>query len=158
MRYPQVVVCAFDDWVADQIRELAAEHRWLLRDFRQLDAALGLVGGGRPTVLLVQADPTSDRPDPLRLVATAHRRDPDTAIVVVSDAKLGEDDRAGWTAAVLDLGARYVLFPPLTRPVIEDVVSGLMTAVVRRVTGSEPVPPTPGARPIDLALEGHEDD
>jgi hypothetical protein len=158
VRYPQVVVCAFDNWVADQLRELAAEHRWLLRDLRQPGAALGLVGDGRPTVLVVQADPTSDRPDPLRLVATAHRQNPDHAIVVVSDAKLGEDDRAGWTAAVLDLGARYVLFPPLTRPVIEDVVSGLMTAVVRRVTGTEPGPPVPDAGPIDLALEGNEDD
>ncbi len=148
MKYPQVVVCAPDGWVADQLRELVAEHRWLLREVRQPSAALELVRDPRPTVLLVQADPASDRLDALQLVADAHRRFPDVACVVVSDAKLPEDERAAWTAGVLDLGARFVLFPPLMRPVLEDLLSGLMGAVVQRVAGE-------GA--IDLAETGHED-
>jgi hypothetical protein len=132
VKFPQVVVCAFDEWVANQIRELVAEQKWLLREVRQPAAALELVREPRPAVLLIQADPTGDATGPLGLLADAHRLCPDVGAVVVSDAKLGDDDRAAWTAAAFDLGARAVLFPPLTRPVVEDVVSGLMAAAVRR--------------------------
>ena len=61
MQFPQVVVCAFDDWLANQLRELVAERRWLLRETRQPPAALELVRESRPTVLFVQADPASDK-------------------------------------------------------------------------------------------------
>lgn len=153
MRFPQIVVCAFDAWAANQLRELADGHRWLLREVRQPAAALELARQARPTVLVVQADPTADRPDPLRLVADARRLAPDAAAVVLSDVKLSDDDRASWTATVLDLGARYVLFPPLQRSVLEDLVGGLMAATLRRVVGPEAAGGT-----IDLADERYEDD
>src|SRR5205085_3844863 len=123
-----------------QLRELAAESRWLVREVRQPAAALALLGDGRPTVLVAQADPHDEKAAALALVADAHRRCPDAAAVVVSDVKLSEADRVAWTAAALDLGARYVLFPPLARPVLEDVVSGLMAAVVRRTVPGEVAP------------------
>lgn len=156
MRFPQLVVCAFDDWAANQLRDLAAEHRWVLRDARRPDAVAALLAESRPTVLVVQVDPAADKLGPLELVADVHRRHPDAAVVVLSDAKLSEDARAAWSAAVLDLGARYVLFPPLTKPVLEDLVSGLMEAVLRRAGRDADVPPAEAA--IDLADEGHEDD
>jgi hypothetical protein len=37
------------------------------------------------------------------------------------------------------------LFPPLTRPVLEDVVSGLMAAAIRRVVGDAPPEPAKAA-------------
>lgn len=151
MRYPQVVVCAFDAWTANQLRELAAAQRWLLREVRQPAAALELAREPRPTVLVVQVDPTADRPDPLRLVADVRRLAPDAAAVVISDVKLADDDRTAWAAGVLDLGARYVLFPPIQRPVLEDLVGGLMTATLRWVVG-------PAGGTIDLADERYEDD
>ena len=40
---------------------------------------------------------------------------------------------------LFDLGARYVLFPPLTKPVLEDLASGLMASAVRRVMGDDAV-------------------
>ncbi len=153
MRFPQIVVCAFDAWAANQFRELAAEHRWLLREVRQPAAALELTREPRPTVLVVQADPTADRPDALRLVVDAHRLAPDVAAVVLSDVKLADDDRAAWAAGALDLGARYVLFPPLQRSVLEDLVGGLMAATLRRVVG----PDAPGGT-IDLADARYEDE
>ena len=76
---------------------------------------------------------------------------PDVAVVVLSDVKLADDDRAAWTAGVLDLGARYVLFPPLQRPVLEDLVGGLMTATQRRTIGAT-------AGTIDLADEQYKDE
>lgn len=162
MRYPQVIVCSPDDWVANQLKELVAEHRWRLRVVRQPAAAGALARENRPTVLVVQADPDADRPDHLRLVADTHRHRPDVATVVVSDAKLSDDDRPGWAAAAVDLGARLVLFPPFTRPVLEDVVGGLMAATIRRTTGELPEVTSPPAVPqegtIDLADERYRDD
>ena len=42
-----------------------------------------------------------------------------------------EHERAQLSALAFDLGARYILFPPLQQPVIEDLVSGLLTATTR---------------------------
>ena len=91
------------------------------------------------------------------------RERPDVPVVAVSDVKLNDADRVAWTAALFDLGARYVLFPPLTKPVLEDVVSGLMAAAVGRQIGgppaAKPAAPKPRPRPkseddvIDLADE-----
>lgn len=155
MRYPQLVVCAFDDWAANQLRDLAADYRWVLRDTRRPDAVSSFLAESRPTVLIVQVDPSAEKLGPLELVADVHHRHPDDAVVVLSDAKLSEESRAAWAAAVLDLGARFVLFPPLTRPVLEDLVSGLMTATIRRAGRDVALPESPT---IDLADEGHEDD
>jgi hypothetical protein len=146
-----VVVLEGDGWVAKQLRDLAAESRWLVRAPRTADSVLSLVRAGGPAVLLVQFDPGGDAAGPLGLIADARRLAPDVPAVAVADAKLPDAERAAWTAAVLDLGARCVLFPPLTRPVLEDVVSGLMAAAVRRATGGEAAVPPGGV--IDLADE-----
>jgi hypothetical protein len=61
--------------------------------------------------------------------------------------KLSDADRIAWTAALIDLGARYVLFPPLTKPVLEDVISGLMAAAIRRVVGAAAGAPAGAAKP-----------
>jgi hypothetical protein len=158
MKHPQVIVLDSDGWLAKQLRELAAESRWLVRSARTPDTALALARGRSPAVLLVQFDLGDEKQAALALVADVHRLAPDVPTVAVADSKLPDAERAAWTAALLDLGARYVLFPPLTKPVLEDVVSGLMTATVRRVVGEDAVfAPLPGpARSeevIDLADE-----
>ncbi len=132
MKFPQIVVCAFDEWVANQLRDLVAEQKWLLREVRQPAATRELLADTRPTVLLIQADPTDASTASLALLADVHRLHPEVGCVVISDTKLAEEERSAWSATALDLGARAVLFPPLTRPVIEDVVSGLLTAAVQR--------------------------
>jgi hypothetical protein len=104
----------------------------------------------------------------VRLIADVRTAHPDVPVIAVSDVKLSDADRGAWTAALFDLGARYVLFPPLTRPVLEDVVSGLMAAAIRRTIGPEAAkaPATPASKDkpkskskpaddvIDLADEG----
>jgi hypothetical protein len=154
MRYPQVVIREADGWIAKQLRDLAAESRWLVREPRSVDTALSLALERRPTVLFVQVEPGEDKAEGFALVADAHRSCPDVPVVAVSDVKLPDADRVAWSAVLLDLGARYVLFPPLARPVLEDVLSGLMAAAVRRVVGGDaPAPPPPADAPIDLADE-----
>jgi chemotaxis response regulator CheB len=75
--------------------------------------------------------------DGLTLLDRVAERAPDCPVVLVSDVKMeGAEQRAQLSALAMDLGARYVLFPPLQTPVIEDLVAGLMAATVQRVVGT----------------------
>lgn len=151
MRYPQLIVLAFDDWLAKQMAEFAHDHRWLLKEVRQAGACKTLLRDPRPTVLLAQLDPHgSDAAAPMAFLADVHRHHPHVATVVVSDVKLNEEERISWTATAFDLGARFVLFPPLSRPVLEDLVGGLIGAMV----GPSAVAEKPREAVIDLAEEG----
>jgi ActR/RegA family two-component response regulator len=153
MKLPQIIILELDGWLAKQLRELAGESRWLVQPTRSVGAALSLARVRRPAVLLVQVELGEDKPASLQLVADVHRQAPDVPIVVVSDVKFPDAERAAWTSALLDLGARYVLFPPLMKSILEDVVSGLMNAAIRTVVGEAP-PREPRKRSdiIDLAL------
>ncbi len=163
MRAPQLVVVEYDGWIARHLGDIAAEGAWLVRGTRSVEAGLALAREQRPGVLVVQVELAEDNLKALRLIADARVTCPDVPVVAVSDVKLSDADRIAWTAALFDLGARYVLFPPLTKPVLEDVMSGLMAAAIRRVTGAAPVPATaPAPKPkrtqpadevIDLADE-----
>lgn len=155
MRHPQIVVLDPDGWIGRQLAALTGESHWLVREPRAGAAALSLARDRRPTVLFVRIDPAEEKADAVALIADVHRLCPDVPVAVVSDAKLPDADRAAWTAVLFDLGARAVLFPPLTRPVLEDVASGLMAAVVRRLGGGElpELPPPPADEVIDLADE-----
>src|SRR5262245_38474075 len=134
MRLPQVVVYEADGSLAGQIRRLAEENAWLVRETRRPDACLELLSEVRPSVLLLKLE--RELQEGLMLLARAAERAPDCPVVLVSDVKMeGAEQRAQLSALAFDLGARYVLFPPLQQPVIEDLVSGLMTATVQRVVG-----------------------
>lgn len=146
MRAPQLVVLEADGWIARHLGDLAAESAWLVRGARTSDTALSLARERRPCVVLVQVELAEDKPAALALVATLRRECPDVPVVAVSDVKLSDADRVAWTAALFDLGARYVLFPPLTQPVLEDVASGLMAAAIKRTVGDAPAP-KPAAPP-----------
>lgn len=157
MRYPQLVILAFDDWLGKQLAPFAADHRWLLKEVRQPGAGLALLREPRPTVLLAQLDPHADDvAAPLAFLSDVYRSHPGVATVVVSDVKLSEDERIAWTATAFDLGVRYVLFPPLSRPVLEDLVGGLMAALLARAGKADAaeVAPVPREPVIDLAEEG----
>jgi hypothetical protein len=153
MKLPQVIVLELDGWLAKQLRELAGENRWLIQQTRTIDTAMSLVRDRRPAVLIVQIEPGEDKPEPLEMIAKTHRLSPDVPIVAISDVKLPDAERAAWTAALLDLGAHYVLFPPLMKPVLEDIISGLMTSAIRTVVGDKPPPPKREEAIIDLAHE-----
>ncbi len=150
MRAPQLVILETDGWIARLLADLSADSKWLVRDTRSGDTAMSLVRGRRPSVLVVQVEPAEDKPVALALISDVNRLCPDVPVVAVSDVKMNDADRVAWTAALFDLGARYALFPPLTRPVIEDVCSGLMAAATRRAgldTPAAPAPDKPKPRP-----------
>ncbi|HEY1191116.1 MAG TPA: hypothetical protein VGE74_26010 [Gemmata sp.] len=146
MRAPQLVVVETDGWIARLLADLTTEGAWLVRPAAAADA-LARVRDRHPSVLVVQLDPNDGAAaaGALTLVSDASRLFPDVPVVVVSDVKFNDADRIAWTAALFDLGARYALFPPLTRPVFEDVVSGLMGAAGRRAGTTAPAAPPPSA-------------
>ena len=135
MKHPQVVVYESDGALAGQVRRLAGENAWLVRESRQPDACLQLLAEVRPSVLLLKLE--RELLDGLTLLGRVAERAPVCPVVLVSDVKMeGAEQRAQLSALAMDLGARYVLFPPLQTPVIEDLVAGLMGATVRRVVGA----------------------
>ena len=156
MQYPQLIILESAGWVARQLADWIRENRWLVREPRSPNGVLLHVREPRPTVVMIEIDPASDRSEAIALISRLHEQHSDLPLVAISDVKLPDTDRAVWTATLLDLGARYVLFPPVTQSVLEDVASGLMEATIRRVVGGEAsrIPPTPqpsSEGPIDLA-------
>jgi chemotaxis response regulator CheB len=135
MKHPQVVVYESDGAVAAQVRRLAGDNSWLVRESRQPDACLQLLAEVRPSVLLLKIE--RELLDGLTLLGRVAERAPDCPVVLVSDVKMeGAEQRAQLSALAMDLGARYVLFPPHQTPILEDLVSGLMASTVRRVVGA----------------------
>jgi chemotaxis response regulator CheB len=135
MKLPQVVVYESEGTLAGQVRRLAGENSWLVRESRDPDACVKLLADSRPSVLLLNLE--RDLHDGLSLLGWVAERAPDCPVIVVSDVKMeGAEQRAQLSALAFDLGARYVLFPPLQQPVIEDLVAGLMSATIKRVVGT----------------------
>ena len=133
MKAPQIVLFATEDWLGHQLREVAAGHRWLARESRQLGAFTEQFEDRRPSIAIVPFDPAGVRPEVAEVVARLASDHPEVAIVAVSESKIPEHHLPDWTAALLDLGCRGVLFPPLTRAVLEDLLSGLMNARPERL-------------------------
>jgi DNA-binding response OmpR family regulator len=157
MRFPHLIFVDSEGELVRLLGDLVSEQRWLVRLPRTYDSALSFVQERRPGVLFVRIDPGDERADAFHLIGDAHHACADVPVVAVSAAKLPDTDRVAWTGVLLDLGARYVLFPPLTRSVLEDMTMGLVASSRRRLVGDDQLPP-PAPRPmpepvIDLANE-----
>jgi len=122
---PQILIFAFDEWLGNQLREAAAERRWVLREVRQIGAFLTAVAEVRPRVAVVQLERV-EAGEIYAAIVELRRNQPETPIVFVSDTKVPDGEKADWAARWFDLGARFVMFPPLTRAILEDAVVGLM--------------------------------
>ena len=152
MRHPQVVVYESDGWLAGQLEELAGENAWLLRQSRDPGACVNLLAQGGPSLLMLKLE--RNLVGELTLLADLRERAPDCPAVVVSDVKLDAEQRLTLAGLAYDLGARCVLFPPLTQTLLEDVVSGLMEATIRRVVGTGT---TPAGKRADSPLPREDD-
>ena len=131
MRHPQIVIYESDGFLASQIEGLARENRWVVRESRHADVCLSFLQQASPVVLLIKLGP---KPlDDLSLLDGVRERIPDCPALVFGDVKFeGAEQRAAIAGLAYDLGARYVMFSPLTRALIEDLVAGLMAATIRR--------------------------
>jgi hypothetical protein len=141
MRLPQVLVYETDGRLAALLRPFARARDWSLREPRQLESCLRLLGRGGRAVLVLKLGSVPRREatlldqgqgqqaaleervlvNELSLLERVTRLFPETATVVVGDA-----DRADLVALAWDLGAAFVLFPPQPRDRLPDIVSGLL--------------------------------
>lgn len=122
MRTPQLLVCERERETAPLLallRESALAQGWWLREVQDLDACLRLLGEADPGVLVLEVG--RRLADELTLVDRVKASCPAAAVVVVGDAVNVAVSNLAW-----ELGADYVLFPPLPLELLPDVVIGLM--------------------------------
>src|SRR5688572_23580960 len=86
MKHPQVAVYEADGWLASQVRRLAGENGWLVRESRHPEACLALLSDGRPSVLLLKLE--KDLVDGLTLLTQVVEQAPDCPVLLVSDVKM----------------------------------------------------------------------
>jgi DNA-binding response OmpR family regulator len=124
MHYPQLLIYESDRRLAELLRPEAEQHRWSLREPRGLDACLRLLRVGGPSVLVLKLG--KDLLRELTLLERVTWFFPETDAVVVGDTDNPELAGLAW-----DLGARFVLFPPLPRQELPALVRILLQPAAR---------------------------
>lgn len=128
MRHPQIVVYESDGTLARHLTETVGQHKWLLREARQTPACLNLVRRRGPTTLVVKVGRNVERE--LSLINAARRMAPAVPMAVVSDV-----DDGILEALLYDLGASFVLQPPLSSSRFVELVERMMQAAQQRTLG-----------------------
>jgi hypothetical protein len=129
MLHPQIVTWERDSRLADQLRSLATTERWALREPRQTGPLWRILQIGGPTVFVVKIGHSADRD--LSLVDRVTWELPDIATVVVGDL----ESASVLSGLAWDVGAAYALFPPLSRDLLPEIVTGLMRRAIRESIG-----------------------
>jgi hypothetical protein len=121
MRYPQVLVYERDGSLAALLKAGLGERklRWALREPRDPPSCLRLLSRGGPAVVVVKLGGDLERE--LTLLERVAYLHPDTATVLVGDAEHVALAGTGW-----DLGAAFILLPPMSRESLPEIVVGLM--------------------------------
>jgi hypothetical protein len=125
MRYPQVLVYEHDGSLAHLLRRLAQpdedgpRRHWHVHEARSLASCIRLLERGHPAVLALKVG--RDLESELSLLERVSVLFPDVATVVVGDYENPVAAGLAW-----DLGAAFVLFPPLPRELLPDVLEGLL--------------------------------
>jgi hypothetical protein len=119
MHHPQLLIFEYDGRLAAALRPFAEERRWVVREPRQVGACLRLLRRGGPGVLVIKLGRDLERA--FTLLERVAWLSPETGRIVVGESEHGWLSGLAW-----DLGADFVLAPPLEREHLADVVAGLM--------------------------------
>jgi|DewCreStandDraft_4_1066084.scaffolds.fasta_scaffold207569_2 DNA-binding NtrC family response regulator len=138
MRLPQIIIMENDGTIAVQLKPLATDHRWLLREPRQAPACLEMLRTARPAVLVSRLGRHLLRE--LTLLDQVCTEAPDVPVLVVLDT-----DDLVLMSIVFELGATYVLMPPASRKILPSLVESMLLAQIRRSQQElrSILPPTP---------------
>src|SRR5437868_1400982 len=117
MRAPQIVVYESERWVAELLSGTAEVWRWPLRELRDESALVRALRQGGPSVLVFEVGGDVERD--LALLGRLTWLCPEARAIAVSSVASAELTGLAW-----DLGATYVLAPPLPRDALLPVVLG----------------------------------
>jgi hypothetical protein len=127
MHYPQLLIYESDGRLAESLRRLREQspsRKWSLREPRGLESCLRLLGRGDPSALILKVG--QDLVRELTVLERVTWYFPGTATIVVGDTENPVLADLAW-----DLGAGLVLFPPLPRSWLVDVVDGFLCQPTR---------------------------
>ena len=119
MRSPQIVVYEAERWIAELLRGTAEVWQWPLRELRDEAAIVRALRQGGPSLLAFEVGADAERD--LSLFGRLTWLCPEATAIAVTQAAGAELVGLAW-----DLGADYVLAPPLPRDALLPVVLGLM--------------------------------
>lgn len=123
MRQPLVLIYETDGRLAALLRRAERGQTWTLREPRRLEACLKLLVRAGPCVLVLKLG--RDLPGEFTVLERTATLFPDTATIVVSDQQDPLLTGLAW-----DLGAAFVLQPPLARELLPDLVAGFLEGQV----------------------------
>ena len=126
MRFPQVVVYEHDGRLKHLLASMVDERRWVLREFRQVEACLKALSAARPAVFVLRL-PVECSQELAMLDRIVRKRANIRVVVVMTATELSEFVGLAW-----DLGADFVIAPPHSLIMLPDIVAGLMLAVTRK--------------------------
>jgi hypothetical protein len=121
MRYPQILVYEADGRLAAFLKPEAEARKWSLREPRTLDSCMRLLQRSGPSVIVLKLG--KDLVRELTVLERTSWLFPDASTVVVCETAPSAIADLAW-----DLGASFVLFPPLPRPELVTIVEGLLDA------------------------------
>ncbi len=119
MRQAQVLVYESDGRLADLLREPSQTHGFRLRTLRHPKACLSALCRGGSGVFILRLGRDLERE--FTLLEQITRLFPDSATIVVGDGQIGHLAGYAW-----DLGARFVLIPPMPVDWLRELVPGLL--------------------------------
>ena len=123
MRYPQLLIYESDGRIGEMFRrqrEQQKSRRFALREPRGQESCLRLLRRSGPSALILKVG--KDLVRELTLLERVTWQCPDTAVLVV-----GDTENVLLAELVWDLGASFVLFPPLPREWLPALVDGFLT-------------------------------
>jgi DNA-binding NtrC family response regulator len=118
MRQAQVLVYESDGRLANLLRTLCGKQGWRLRELRHGESVIHVLGEGAEVLVLRLG---RDLAEEMTLLEQVSWTFPEAATVVVGDVDHPELASLAW-----DLGAAFVLLPPLSRDQLPEIVAGLM--------------------------------
>jgi hypothetical protein len=121
MRRAQVIIYEPDGRLTQMLRANGSAQGWWLRPVRHAARVVSLLRPGETSVVIVKTGRDLERE--FALLEALSRVFPDVATVVVGDA-----DQPALAGLAWDLGARFVLSPPLPREQLNDIVTALMAS------------------------------
>jgi hypothetical protein len=119
MRRAQIVVYETDGRLADLLGACALAHGWWLRAVRHPARVQGMLGHGEASVVVLKTGRDLERE--YSVLEQLTRRFPEAVTIVIGDA-----DQPALAGLAWDLGAHFVLFPPLPRELLPEIVTGLL--------------------------------